>query len=135
MVVSILTRVEDMLGRLEWLIADLKKKGAASKAEDVNGLSDRLDRVCARLEALETASGRPGAAAGKEFHEASSEGMSGLDRGIREAVDRIEDWIRRMTGEGAVCSGEDIKRLSELLDPLDTEGCDEEGAFRPEAKE
>lgn len=122
---SILTRGADMLGKLEWLIADLKKKGTPAKAEEVDGLSDRLDRTCARLEELEATGERAEDAGEKGTPGAPSQRVSGIGAGVAESVDQVDEQIGRMTRESALCSREDIERLSHLLDRLETAVGDE----------
>jgi hypothetical protein len=135
MAVSILTRGADMLGHLEWLIADLKKKGAPTKADEVDGLSDRLDLIFARLEGRDAYGGNEGGAVGKGRSGAPSEGVSGPSTGLLEFVDQIDEQIRHMTREDAVCTREDIERLSQLLNALEAEVGEKDTVSHPKSKE
>lgn len=132
---SILTRGADMLGHLEWLIADLKKKAAHTKAEEVEGLSKRLDRICDRLEGLDAAAKSEQEGVENGDLDVRSKGISGLGPGLMESLGRVDEQIRHMTRENAVCSREDIGRLSQLLDALEAEVGDGNPVKNPASKE
>jgi len=135
MPVPILTRGADMLGQLEWLIADLKKKGASNKADEVDALSDRLDRILARLEERDASGGSAEDAVGTGQGGVPLERISDVGKGLLKVVDQVDEQIRRMTREDAVCSKEDIERFSQLLNGLEAEVGDEDPVFHPQAKE
>ncbi len=100
----------EMSGRLAWLIADLRKKGAAENAERVDRLSERFDDICRRLDALGAA--LQDAPAGKPASGWEEEAAVRLANELRAGLESAQRLVSELTDEGEPFTGERDRQLT-----------------------
>ncbi|MCF8061641.1 MAG: hypothetical protein K9M82_03915 [Deltaproteobacteria bacterium] len=110
-------RTAGMSGCLAWLNTDLQKKGAARKAERVEHLSERFDRICSRLDAV----GRALQGANTGISPSGSEGDAArLEGGLRAELAGAGRLISELTDGVEPFTEERERRLAERFEALES---------------
>ena len=106
-------RLDQLLGRTEWLKTDLARKRAIKHIQRVEDVTRQLEKASRMLEFA--ARGYAPLFSRKQVDEAALERIYGYDKALTGLVKEIEDAIMAMTEAGEVPAEEEMTRAREML--------------------
>jgi len=107
-------KLDELLAHLEWLRVDQARKGALKHLETLSAISDRVEGLSRRLSGdweREAPGPKKKAAAGDEAPLPTVP-----EENFPELLSRLEEAVRRMTGNRVVVESRDLLGIGEILD-------------------
>ncbi len=110
-------RLDQLLGRTEWLKTDLAKKRAIKHIQRIEDVTRQLEKVSRVLEFAPR--GYAPLFSRKQIDEEALDRIYGYDKALTGLVKEIEDAIMTMTEAGEIPSEEEIARVREMLSDME----------------
>ncbi|MBW1705871.1 MAG: hypothetical protein JRJ86_12005 [Deltaproteobacteria bacterium] len=111
--IRVCTRLDELLGLIEWLKADQAKKGGLKNIQDLDELSMHMEKISRKMESVSREE-MPQSEDGKMNESALNEILE-YDRGIVDLLLSIEETVKGITGEKAVPESNDISNIQKML--------------------
>ncbi len=121
-------RLDQAIGAIEWLKTDLIKKRSFERAEEMDELSNLVEKLSRFVEA--SWKDRLGALGSEEVEERTLHKLFELDRALIELVGETESGIREMTTESLIPNPEDVKKIGEILANMEQKAKEREGLLK-----
>ncbi|MBW1924444.1 MAG: hypothetical protein JRJ35_13320 [Deltaproteobacteria bacterium] len=110
-------RLDDALGKIEWLKTDQAKKGALLRLKDLDDLTRHLEKVSRLLEYAPR--GYAPLFAQREVDEDTLGELLERDRSLTDLVSRVEGAVEAMTAERAVPTAEEVEGVRTFLSQIE----------------
>jgi hypothetical protein len=110
-------RLDQLLGRAEWLKTDLARKRAITHIQRIEDVTRQLEKVSRMLEFAPR--GYAPLFSRKQIDEEALERIYGYDKALTGLVKEIEDVIIAMTETGEIPSEEEVARVRKMLSDME----------------
>jgi hypothetical protein len=125
---QVCTRLEGLLGLVEWIKTDMVRKGGRKHASDMDDLSLSIEKISRKIESLSEEDEI--LLKDKRMTEEALEEISDYDGGILELLSDIESAVKRFSKKKAVPQRDEIKAVLEKTGQMEKRMTDRASLLR-----